>query len=294
MTTASFFRLLLLAAIWGGSFLFMRISASAFGPAYLIEFRVLFAAICLFLVSLYLKRSLRFRAHLKHFIIIGLFNSALPFVLLAFAAQTLNASTLSVVNSTAVIWGAVIGVFWHKTPLTQKAIMGLVIGVIGVTVLVGWDALKIGQEAIWPVLAGLMATCSYGVATNYTKTSPNIAPFDNAHGNMWAAVLWLLPLLPFIPMRTTPSELEMGSVVALGVLCTATAYLLYFRLVSEIGPASTLSVTFLIPAFGILWGYLFLDEPIGISTVIGTSLVLVGTSLVTGFSFKSLFGKPKP
>ncbi|NOI69323.1 DMT family transporter [Vibrio owensii] len=293
MTAASFFRLLCLAAIWGGSFLFMRVAANTFGPAYLIEFRVGFAAIALLLISIYLKKKLSFTAHTKHFFIIGLFNTAAPFLFFAYAAQTLNASTLSILNSTAPIWGALIGFIWYRSPLTKKAVLGMAIGITGVAVLVGWSAVNIGEEAILPIIASLLAACSYGIATNYTKNAPQIPAFNNAHGSMWAAVIWVLPLLPFLPMRAEPTSIEWSSVVALGVVCTGLAYLLYFRLVSEVGPASALSVTFLIPVFGILWGYLILDEPIGFNTIIGTILVLSGTMLVTGFSPAAMLAKRK-
>lgn len=291
MSYASFIRLMMLAAIWGGSFLFMRIAANTFGPAYLIECRVGFAALSLLLVSYSLKRSLPFRQYFHHFMIIGLFNTALPFLLFAYSAQTLNASTLSVLNSTAVIWGALIGVLWHKAPLTKRVVLGMALGIFGVTVLVGVDAIQIGTQARLPIVAAIMAAFSYGIATNYTKSAPKVAAFDNAHGNMWAAVIWILPLLPFIPMRGAPTEVEMVSVVALGVVCTGAAYLLYFRLVADEGATSALSVTFLIPVFGILWGALILDEPVGWSTVFGTGLVLSGTMLVTHFSPLSLLKK---
>ncbi|RTZ18165.1 DMT family transporter [Vibrio aquaticus] len=288
MSTASFLRLICLAAIWGGSFLFMRIAANTFGPAYLIEFRVGFAAVSLMLVSFVLKKHLAFRANFRHFMIIGLFNTAVPFLLFAYAAQTLNASTLSVLNSTAAIWGALIGLFWHNAKLTKTASLGMLIGVSGVITLVGVDAIQIGMSAALPIFAGIMAACSYGIATNYTKTAPKVASFDNAHGNMWAAVIIILPLLPFVPMRGEPSQHEIVSVIALGVICTGAAYLLYFKLVADEGAASALSVTFLIPVFGILWGWLILDEPIGWNTIIGTTLVLGGTMMVTGFSPKQL------
>ncbi|EJG0479618.1 DMT family transporter [Vibrio sp. 2026] len=293
MSAVSFFRLLCLAAIWGGSFLFMRVAANTFGPAYLIEFRVTFAAVALLLIAVYLKKKLTLTAHTKHFFIIGLFNSAVPFLLFAYAAQTLNASTLAILNSTAPIWGALVGFVWYRSPLTAKSVLGMLIGIGGVAVLVGLDTSTIGEEAMLPIAASLMASFSYGIATNYTKNAPQVPAFDNAHGSMWAAVIWVLPLLPFLPMRAEPSHFEWSSVVTLGVVCTGFAYLLYFRLVSDIGPASALTVTFLVPVFGILWGYLVLDEPVGSNTIIGTILVLSGTMLVTGFSPTAMLAKRK-
>ena len=280
----SYFKLIMLAAIWGGSFLFMRIAANPLGPAVLIEARVLCAAITLLLVSFYLKRKLSFNAHSKHFFILGLFNTALPFLCFAYAAQTLNASTLAILNSTAPIWAAIIGAIWTKTALESKVLLGLGIGVTGVSVLVGWDAFNIGQEAILPIFAAVMAAFSYGIASNYTKQAPKVEAFNNAHGSMWAAVLIVLPFVFFIPMREAPNLTITMSVILLGAVCTGLAYLLYFNLINELGAPSALSVTFLIPVFGILWGNLFLDEAIGINTVVGSILVITGTMLVTGMT----------
>ncbi|WP_231891854.1 DMT family transporter [Vibrio sp. HI00D65] len=262
----------------------MRIAANPLGPAVLIEARVLCAAITLLLVSFYLKGKLSFNAHSKHFFILGLFNTALPFLCFAYAAQTLNASTLAILNSTAPIWAAIIGAIWTKTALESKVLLGLGIGVTGVTVLVGWDAFNIGQEAIIPIFAAVMAAFSYGIASNYTKTAPKVEAFNNAHGSMWAAVLIVLPFVFFIPMREAPDLTITASVILLGAVCTGLAYLLYFNLINELGAPSALSVTFLIPVFGILWGNLFLDEAIGINTMIGSVLVITGTMLVTGLS----------
>ena len=280
----SFLKLIMLAAIWGGSFLFMRIAANPLGPAVLIEARVLCAAVTLLLVSFYLKRKLSFNAHAKHFFILGLFNTALPFLFFAYAAQTLNASTLAILNSTAPIWAAIIGAIWTKTTLEARVLLGLGTGVTGVGVLVGWDAMNIGQEAILPIFAAVMAAFSYGIASNYTKQAPKVEAFNNAHGSMWAAVLIVLPFVFFIPMREAPNLTITMSVILLGAVCTGLAYLLYFNLINELGAPSALSVTFLIPVFGILWGNLFLDEAIGINTVVGSILVITGTMLVTGMT----------
>ncbi|CAK1791986.1 putative Permease of the drug/metabolite transporter (DMT) superfamily [Vibrio crassostreae] len=280
----SFLKLIMLAAIWGGSFLFMRIAANPLGPAVLIEARVLCAAVTLLLVSFYLKRKLSFNAHAKHFFILGLFNTALPFLFFAYAAQTLNASTLAILNSTAPIWAAIIGAIWTKTTLEARVLLGLGIGVTGVGVLVGWDAMNIGQEAILPIFAAVMAAFSYGIASNYTKQAPKVEAFNNAHGSMWAAVLIVLPFVFFIPMQEAPNLTITMSVILLGAVCTGLAYLLYFNLINELGAPSALSVTFLIPVFGILWGNLFLDEAIGINTVVGSILVITGTMLVTGMT----------
>ncbi|MEZ9131979.1 DMT family transporter [Vibrio breoganii] len=281
-------RLICLAAIWGGSFLFMRISANALGPAYLIEARVLFAAVSLLVVAWYMKKKLDFRAHTKHFFIIGLLNTALPFLLFAYAAQTLPASILSILNSTAAIWGAAIAIVWSRSLPTLRVIVGLISGVIGVYILVGLDNALLPANSGVAMIAGVMAACCYGIASNYAKNAPKISSFDNAHGSMWAACLIVLPLLPFMPIREMPDVQISISVILLGVVCTGLAYLLYFRLIEDLGPPSALSVTFLIPLFGILWGNLFLDEQVGWNTALGALFVIGGTMLVTGFSIKKM------
>ncbi|MEZ9850154.1 DMT family transporter [Vibrio breoganii] len=281
-------RLICLAAIWGGSFLFMRISANALGPAYLIEARVLFAAVSLLVVAWYMKKRLDFTAHTRHFFIIGLFNTALPFLLFAYAAQTLPASILSILNSTAAIWGAAIAIVWSRSLPTLRVIVGLISGVIGVYILVGLDNALLPAGSGAAMITGVMAACCYGIASNYAKNAPKISSFDNAHGSMWAACLIVLPLLPFMPIREMPDVQISISVILLGVVCTGLAYLLYFRLIEDLGPPSALSVTFLIPLFGILWGNLFLDEQVGWNTALGALFVIGGTMLVTGFSIKKM------
>jgi drug/metabolite transporter (DMT)-like permease len=284
MNTANLLRLVALAAIWGGSFLFMRISAPVLGPAVLIEFRVLFAALFLALVGLVLKKRLDLRANWKHYFILGFSNSALPFLLFAFGARTLTASVLSVLNATAPMWGALVGAAWTRHPISLRTALGLVLGTLGVALLVGFDHVSSKPGAGIAVVAALAAALSYGVASQYARSAKSVEPFANAHGTMWASSVMVLPVLPFFPMSAVPTPGIVGAVVALGVLCSGIAYILYFRLIEEVGTTSALTVTFLNPVFGILWGALFLGETIGWYTIAGSAIVLVGTALVTGFA----------
>ena len=129
MSPANLLQLLALSALWGGSFLFMRIGAPVLGPTILIESRVVLAALFLFSVALLRRKKLNIKGRWKHYLILGLFNSAMPFLLFAFAAQSLSASLLSILNATAPIWGALIGAFWLRTPLSGRSLAGLVLGV---------------------------------------------------------------------------------------------------------------------------------------------------------------------
>lgn len=289
MNAQSATRLVLLSAIWGASFLFMRIGAPVLGPALLITVRVGLAALFLAIVAAYLKKPLAAHRHWRHFLMLGLFNSAAPFLLFAFAAKTASASLLSILNATAPLWATAIGAARSRAGLAPKTLLGLGLGMAGVTLLAGIESLSLPSGGETAILAGLGAAFCYGVASNYAKTAASMEPFANAHGSMWAATLLLATLaLASPPPADMPQAHVIVSVVALGVLCSGVAYLLYFRLVTDIGAAQALTVTYLIPVFGILWGALLLDESIGWHTLVGGITVLAGTAMVTGFSLPSL------
>lgn len=283
MSSANMFRLVLLAAIWGSSFLFMRISAPVLGPAVLIEYRVGFAALFLAVVGLVLHKKLDLRRNWKHFLILGFLNSAFPFLLFAFAARTLSASVMSVLNATAPMFGALIAALWSRQSISATTAVGLLLGTGGVALLVGFDSVTAREGAGLAVAAALCAAFSYSVASAYAKSARSVDPFANAHGSMWAATLLVIPALFFFPQPQPASIGILGAALALGVMCTGIAYILYFKLIEDVGTTSALTVTFLNPLFGILWGTLFLHEVVGWHTIAGSAIVILGTALVTGF-----------
>ena len=291
MNTVNMLRLVALAAIWGGSFLFMRIAAPVLGPAVLIEYRVLFAALFLAAVAWVMHKRgkgapLDLRRHWRHYLMLGFFNSALPFLLFAFAARTLSASMLSVLNATAPMFGALVGAVWARqgrSSISARTGLGLVLGTVGVALLVGFDHVSERPGAALAIAAALVAAFCYSIASQYAKSAKAVPPFANAHGSMWAATLFVIPALPFFPSPGVPTAGIWAAVLALGVVCSGIAYILYFKLIEEVGTTSALTVTFLNPMFGILWGAIFLHEVIGWHTLLGSGIVLVGTALVTGF-----------
>lgn len=284
-----FARLLLLAAIWGASFLFIRVAVPAFGASSLMAGRVGLGALFLAAMAWYGHKRLHVKGHVRHYLLLGLINSALPFLLFAYAANWLTASVLSVLNATAPIWGAILGVLFFRQPLSFRLFFGLSLGVCGVAILVGFDAVVLQQGAGLAIAAAAGAACCYGLATHYTRRAPAVEPFANAHGSMWGAFVCLLPLALMQPPAVEPTWWQGGALLLLGVLCSGVAYLLYFALVRDIGATPTLTVTFLIPVFGVSWGALFLGETVGWHTLIGAIIVLSGTALVTGFSFSNLW-----
>lgn len=282
-------RLLLLSAIWGGSFLLIRLGAPALGPVALMEARVLLAALFLAAVALALRQPLAWRTHWRHYLVIGMLNSALPFLLFGYAALTLPAGMLSILNATSPLWGTLIGAVWLRAPLDARRLAGLALGISGVGLLVGFDHVALRPGAGVAIIASLAAALCYAVASTYAKSAPNVAPFANAHGSMWAASLLIAPALLAFPPVAAPTPGILALLVALGVVCSGIAYLLYFRLIEDIGAAPALTVTFLIPLFGTGFGWLFLDEAIGWHTLAGGAVVIAGTALVTGFSPRLLF-----
>jgi drug/metabolite transporter (DMT)-like permease len=164
--------------------------------------------------------------------------------------------------------------------------------VAGVALLVGLDSTMLQPGSGAAMATALLAPLCYGIASHYASTARALEPYANAHGSMWAGVLLLAPALlftPFTPLPLGATAAVWGSVAGLGLLCTGLAYLLYFRLVADLGAAPALTVTFLIPVFGILWGHLFLGEVVGWHTGAGALVVLTGTALVTGFDPRSLW-----
>lgn len=283
MDIASICRLIILGAIWGGSFLFMKYSVVAFGPAVLIFLRISLAAVFLWMVCLLMRKKTPILQNKRHFLILGLLNSALPFLLFAYALQTLTASLMAILNSTAPIFGAIISALYLRRAVSYQTLLGLIIGVTGVVVLVAGSML-VRSDGWWlPMLAGLGAPLCYGVASVYTKNcGVNVDAVDNAHGSMWASTLLVLPAALFFPVAHVPLALDWMAVIALAVICTGVAYLIFFKLIEDVGAVGALSVTFLVPVFGVLWAHLFLGEVVGWTKLFGGVLVLCGTALTNG------------
>ncbi len=281
MTARDVVELLLLGAIWGASFLFMRVAAPEFGPIALIEVRVGVAA--LFLSAVLARRGgfPGLRGRLLPLGLVGALNSALPFSLFAYATLSLTAGFASVLNATAPLFGALVAYVWLRESLAPARVLGLALGFAGVLILV-WGRLSL-QGDRRAILAALLAALAYGIAAHYTRRRLSAAPpLVIATGSQVAAAVLLLPLALRDWPSVTPSSTGWLCAVALGVVCTGIAYVLYFRLIASVGPGRAIAVTYLVPVFGVLWGRLFLGEPITVETVAGGAVILLGTALATG------------
>jgi drug/metabolite transporter (DMT)-like permease len=279
--------LFLLAAIWGASFLFIRIAVPALGPTTLVVARVLIAALVLLAYAALIRQKIALRERWRGFLLLGAINAAIPFTLIATAELELPASFASILNATTPLFSALIGAVWLKDALSPKKLAGLVLGMVGVGVVVGWSPLTLSPVVLLSIGLSLLAAFFYGVSGFYTKVAfKGIAPLTMTIGQQLGAGVLLLPFAIANPPRGSLDPNVIISILALAFLSTAFGYLLYFRLIERIGPTSTLSVTFLNPVFGILWGKLFLSEEIAPGQLVGLGLILISLTLITGMSVR--------
>ena len=282
MRTADYARLVLLAAIWGGAFIFLRVVAPVLGPAWTTELRVLLGGLALLAWLRATGFDPGLRRNARAYLMIGGVNIALPFTLFAFASMHAPASLLSIVNSTAPIFGLAWSAAFGDERISLRKAAGMALGVAGVALIARPAGLDAGPHFGWAIAAVLAACCSYGVTGVLVKRCAGGAtPRGMAAGNQLAAALLVLPLLPFLPPLAAPTPLVVGSLLGLALLASGVAFLLYFRLIADIGATRALTVTYLIPFFGVLWGWLFLGEALPASALAGGVLILAGTVLVT-------------
>ena len=296
MTVRNAVELVMLAALWGASFLFMRIATPEFGAVALIEVRVLVASLFLLPIWFYregLAARKTAKKHWRSIVVVGILNSALPFVLFAYSTLYITGGFSSILNSTVPLWGALVAWLWLGKLLSREAMIGLLLGLLGVAVLLSGSFSFTQSQVSLGIFAALFASVLYGIAANYAAEKlAEVSPLSIATFSQVAASIILLPFALLLMPQSSISLQAWMSVLVLGVFCTGLAYTLYFRLIAQIGSTKAITVTFLIPVFGTLWGALFIDEVITLEMVIGMLIILLGTAIVNGvLSFKSV-GSP--
>ena len=284
---------LLLAALWGASFLFMHMGAAEFGALPTAGLRVGLAA--LFLMPVFLVRGVwsDFKRRYRQILLVGVLNSALPFALFSFAVMHIATGLTAILNATVPLSGALVAWLWLKDKPNGSRALGLLIGFAGVSLLVlgksGFStevpgATPSGGITLLAMGACLLATLCYGLAASYTKRYLSGAhPLATAAGSqIGASLLLLIPTIWMWPQHAVSQSAWLG-VAAVALLCTAIAYILFFHIIEKAGPAKALTVTFLVPVFALLYGVLFLQEAITPWTLLCGCVILLGTSLSTGF-----------
>jgi len=273
--------LLSLSAIWGSSFMFMRYLAPLVGPFLTADMRMLIAG--LFLLALFAVTGFRldWKRNWKRFVVIGLVNSGLPFLLFSFAALYVPASVESVLNALSPLFGAVFSAIWLGESLTARKVVGLVVGASGVVAIASFGSLPSSPLLPYAIAACVLATACYGLGGVYIKKrAADLAPRAMAAGSQFSAGLIVLPLAAAFRPAAMPGPSTIAALVVFALLCSAIAYLIYYKLMAELGPTKALTVTFLIPVFGMLWGWILLGERISAAMLGGSAMVLVGTGLV--------------
>ena len=264
----------ILGAVWGSAFMFIKIATPELGPIALVNIRLAVAGL-IFLPFLLQKKYLRhFKSNLKNILILSIINTALPFSLFAYASLESSSNMLSILNGTTAIMAVVISTMWLKVKLNLFQILGVFIGLFGIIVLANPDNVYISTKA---TIFCLSAAFCYALSANYIqKFAYKTNTIVLIGWSLVIASVLLLPLTVFNLPSKTPSSNAIFSILWLGVVSTGVAFLGYVRLIEKVGAVKTATVAYFIPVFGVIWGYIFLDEPITLQILIGMMLILIG------------------
>ena len=285
MPLANLGLLALLGAMFGSAFLFTRVATPFFGPILLVDLRVLLAAGVLLIWLLATRQNLSFRRPLRHWIWLGALNAAAPFTLLAWAALHLTAALASILIATLPLFTSIVSAVWLRQRLSARQLAGLLLGFCGVGVLGGGSGSGLTAASVPAIVAVLLASLFYAIGSLYAKHHfAEVPRLTLAIGNFLAAGLLLLPLNLVTPLPALPTMSTALALLALVVVSTVLPFVLYFRLIHQAGTVTATSVAFLVPAFGAVWGTVFLAEPVTSSMLVGFGLIIPSIVLVTGMA----------
>lgn len=286
MSQSNWLKLILLAAIWGGSFIFMRILAPTLGAVLTTTIRLFIAGLAMQIWFMVVKTDTQWQRWWRHYLIIGLLNAGIPFLLFSYAARHLPAGYSAIINATTPLFSALFAVIWLNDRFTPRKISGLLLGIIGVAIISYRTHHGMPHDFYLAIGACVCATLCYGLAGIYIRKFMSTAqPIAMSGCATLSSGLMLLPFALFnLPELTAVQALGWQSILfstlGLSLLCSAVAFVIYFKLIQDVGPAQTATVTLLIPIFGLLWAWFFLHEAITPIMLIGCTLVLLSTHLI--------------
>ena len=283
MSLAQLVALIALGAMWGASYIFIRVAVEPMGPIFLMFARVALSGLILLAYARWRGQRLNIRGHWRKFLVLGLLGSALPFSLIAWAELTVTASMAAILMSTTPLFTTLVAAVGLGEELTLAKLIGAVLGIIGVAITVGGSDMIMSADVIAATLALLGATLSYAVGGVFAKRAfTGLDQMSMSSGQLIAAALILAPIsLADLPQKAPPTE-AIWATLGLVVICTALAYQLYYYLIISAGPTKALTVTLLIPVFGVVFGAVLLGESISPGIVLGLLVVLLSVGLVTG------------
>ena len=275
--------LVCLGVLWGVSFIFIRVAAPEFGPIALMAVRVVLATIVL--IPLLVSRGgvAEVVTYWRPILLIGLLHYALPFCLFAYAMLALTGGFAAIINASSPLFAGAVAWIWLGERLAAARIAGLVTGFAGVVILV-WNEATVDIATAGPAIgAAVLASFCYGLAAVLAKRQlAGVSPTTVSAGSMLAASVALLPLAIWHWPSAMPSTSAWIMAALLGIACTAIAFVLYFRLIANVGPTKAITVTFLIPVFAVMFGVVLLEEPLSVSMVAGGAVILLGIAMSTG------------
>ena len=284
MSPLDLFLLVVLGAIWGASFLFIRIGAPALGPVPLVELRLVLAAAALLAYAAVRRDTVLRPERWRQFLMQGTVNNVIPFVTIASAELFITAGLGAILKATTPFFTVIVNAIWHRRRPSFGQILGTIIGFLGVVVLVGVGSLDLGKGVLLGVVLSLVGAFSYGVAAVYaSRTFRDLRPVEVSVNQLVVSGILLAPVAVATRTGADARPDVIVSVLSLALLGTAVGYLIYFRLIQSAGPTRASTVTLLIPPFGVFFGSVVLGEPIGPGLVAGLALILVGVALVYGW-----------
>jgi drug/metabolite transporter (DMT)-like permease len=286
LRAADLARLVALAAMWGASYLFMRYAVPYFGPVRLIELRVVIAGVALAAFVIATGDSMEWRKRWRAYLFVGAVGLALPFVLIAEALTTIDASTAAILNALSPLFASIVAAIWIRDPITPAKMAGIALCLAGTAVLVGWTPAPMSARELFAASLSVAATAIYGYTIVFTKVRlKGASPRGTAAGTLLMAALTLLPLAPFAhaprEIAAIPAMAWLA-VLGLALVSTTVAFIFYYRLIADVGPVKASTVTLLVPVFGMIWGVLFLGEPLTPGRLAGCAIILAGCALILG------------
>ena len=289
------FRLVALGAMWGASYLFMRVAVPHMGAVLMIELRTLVAGLLLAAFLYATGGSAGWRKHGRAYLVVAVFGTAVPFALIAQALRTIDASTAAILNALVPLWATVIAAVWIRERITPAKMGGIVLSIAGTAVLVGWTPTPMSAAELFAASLSVLATFLYGFNIVFSKVRLREAsPRGISAATLLLAAAALAPFTPWDrDFAAIPANAWLA-VAALAIVSTTLAFIYYYRLIADIGPVKASTVTLLVPVFGMIWGIAFLGEPAAPGRIAGAAIILLGCALILGLVRFSAAGSASP
>ena len=283
MRPADLARLVALAAMWGASYLFMRIAVPHLGPVLMIELRVLIAGLALAGFVYASRSSIGWREHWPDYLFVGAIGLALPFVLIAEALTVIDASTAAILNALSPLFASLVAAAWIRDPLTPAKVAGIALCLVGTAVLVGWTPTPMTRAELLAAAMSVAATAIYGFTIVFTKVHlKGASPMGTSAATLLLAAAALAPFTPVTRDFAAVPTVAWLALAGLAVFSTTVAFVFYYRLIADVGPVKAITVTLLVPVFGMVWGVIFLGEPVTPGRIAGCAIILTGCALILG------------